>query len=418
MIESDFEHQADTPSATGPLVGISVLELGTIVNAPLATQHLGDMGADVIKIEPPEGDMARGTGPRRSERMGALYMNINRNKRGVVLDLKSDFGREALRRLVARSDVVLTSFRTSAAKRLGLTYAELSAINPQIIFCHAKGFSDDGVYAGKPAYDDVIQALSGLAHLQTIVSGEPRYVPTILADKIASLHAAYAVALALLHRERTGVGQAIDLPMFEIMAAFNTAEHLWGYAYEPPLAEMGYQPIRYASRRPFKTADGYLCVLPYSDTNWRRLFDEIGRSELMDDPRFASFKNRQANYEYVFGTLAELMLERSNAEWLALLQRADVPHAVVNSLEDLASDPHLQSVGFWELREHPTEGLMRVSRNPIRMSASPPSIRRLAPQLGEHTIEVLDEIGLLPEGSETETIEPAAGPTNPAEQPS
>jgi crotonobetainyl-CoA:carnitine CoA-transferase CaiB-like acyl-CoA transferase len=371
-----------------------VIEVGSIVFAPLATQHLGDMGADVIKIEPPEGDMARWIGPRRSDGMGAMFMNINRNKRSVVLDLKGEHGAEILRELAGSADAIVTSVRTAAAQRIDLSYESLSARNPRLVFCHAKGFSDDGAYAGKPAYDDVIQSLSGLADLQTIVGGEPRFVPTIMADKVSSLHAAYAVTLALLHRERTGRGQYIDLPMFEIMTAFNTSEHLWGYAFEPPLEDMGYKPIRRASRRPYKTTDGYLVVLPYSDQHWQRFFDASGRPELMDDPRFATFAERQANYDFVFGSLAQQLATRSTAEWIELLQHVDVPFAVVNGLEDLANDPHLQSVDFWELRDHPTEGRVRVARNPIEMSESPASIRRLAPRLGEHTEEVLHEMGI------------------------
>jgi crotonobetainyl-CoA:carnitine CoA-transferase CaiB-like acyl-CoA transferase len=378
---------------TGPLHGITVLECASIVLGPMTGQYLGDMGADVIKIEPPEGDMTRANGPRRSDGMGALFLNINRNKRSVVLDLKVPEGRSVLYRLVGRSDVFLHSVRAAAAARLGVTYPELRAQNERLVYCHLKGFSDHGPYGGKPAYDDVVQALSGLAMLQTVVTGEPRYMPTILADKVSAVHAAYAVALALFHRERTGQGQAVNVPMFETMASFNTIEHMWGYTFEPPLAAMGYEPVSTASRRPFATRDGYLSFLPYSDAQWRRFFELIGREDIIDDPRFTTWAGRQENVTLVWNEIAQQLSLRTNAEWNDLLEKADIPFAVVNSLEDLIDDPHLASLGFWQLVDDPEQGTMRVPSNPIDLSASPASTRRLAPRLGEHTVEVLGEMG-------------------------
>jgi crotonobetainyl-CoA:carnitine CoA-transferase CaiB-like acyl-CoA transferase len=378
----------------GPLDGVTVLEFGSIVFAPLTGQHLGDMGANVIKVEAPRGDLTRYIGPHRSEGMSALFLSCNRNKRSLVLDLKRAEARALLPRLVLGADVVINTIRTDQAERLGLSYAALAAHNPQLIFCHAMGFSDLGAYGGKPAYDDVIQALSGLAALQSVVAGEPRYVPSIIADKVAAVQAAYAIALALFHRSRTGRGQAIDIPMLETMVAFNTAEHLWGHAFEPPLADMGYVPVRYAMRRPFPTKDGHLAVLPYSDAQWRRFFEIIDRSSVMEDPRFATFAGRQQNHEFVWGEVADRLLERTTAEWLELLEHEDIPFARVNALEDLPNDPHLTSVDFWQLIEHPTEGMLRTTSNPVSLSDSPPSIRRLAPRLGEHTEEVLRELGI------------------------
>ncbi len=388
------EGTAGMDQAPGPLDGITVLEFGSIVFAPLATQHLGDMGADVIKVESPAGDLTRSIGPRRSDGMGALFLNCNRNKRSVVLDLKRAEDRELLPRLVQSADVLVHSIRTPAAERIGLSYAALSAYHPQLIFCHAKGFSDQGTYAGKPAYDDVIQALSGMAALQAVVAGEPRYVPSIIADKVAAIHAAYAIVLALLHRGRTGRGQEIDLPMLETMVAFNTAEHLWGHVFEPPLGEMGYEPVRYAMRRPYRTKDGHIAVLPYSDAHWRRFFNVVGKPEMMEDERFATFAARQQNHAVVWNEVAEQLARRVTADWVELFRREDVPFAVVNALEDLLTDPHLESVKFWEMVEHPTEGTLRVARNPIGMSASPPALRRPPPHLGQHTGEVLRELGV------------------------
>ena len=380
----------------GPLEGIQVLDLTSVVLGPMTAQYLGDMGADVIKVEPPEGDITRSIGARRSEGMGALFLANNRNKRSMVLDLKSEEGRAVLLTMAVRCDVLLHSVRAASAARLGLSYETLSARNPRLVYCHVKGFSDAGAYAGRPAYDDIVQALSGLAMLQTVAAGEPRYVPSIIADKITAVHAAYAITLALFHRERSGRGQSVGVPMMETMVAFNSAEHLGGCVFEPPEGRMGYEPVRQGMRRPFKTRDGWLCVLPYTDTNWRRFFELAERSELAADPRFATQRGRQKNLELVLGELAKQLATRSSSEWLALLNAADIPCAAVNDLEDLLSDPHLESVDFWKIVEHPTEGKLRLPANPIELSDSPPSIRRAPPRLGEHTAEVLRSFGYDP----------------------
>jgi crotonobetainyl-CoA:carnitine CoA-transferase CaiB-like acyl-CoA transferase len=298
--------------------------------------------------------------------------------------------------MAAKCDVLLHSVRAASAARLGLSYETLAARNPRLIYCHVKGFSDAGAYAGRPAYDDIVQALSGLAMLQTVAAGEPRYVPSIIADKITAVHAAYAITLALFHRERSGRGQSVGVPMMETMVAFNSAEHLGGCVFEPPEGRMGYEPVRQGMRRPFKTLDGWLCVLPYTDTNWQRFFELAERSELAADPRFATQRGRQKNLELVLGELAKQLATRSSSEWLRLLLDADIPCAAVNDLEDLLSDPHLESVDFWKIVEHPTEGKLRLPANPIELSASPPSIRRAPPRLGEHTAEVLRSFGYDP----------------------
>ena len=377
----------------GPLAGLRVLDLSSVVLGPMAAQYLGDMGADVVKVEPPEGDVTRMIGPRRSDLMGALFLANNRNKRSVVLDLKREPAREALRDLVRTSDVLLHSVRTPAAVRLGLDYESLSALNSRLVFCHLLGFSDSGAYAGRAAYDDIVQSLAGLAMLQKVPAGEPRYIPSILADKTTAVHAAYAIALALFARERTGRGQRVGVPMLETMVAFTAAEHLGGYIFEPPLGPMGYQPVRLGMRRPFKTTDGYLCFMPYTDGHWRRFLDLIDEPAIASDPRFMTMAGRQANIELVWAEVGRQLARRSNAEWLALIGQTDIPFAVLNELEDLIDDPHLESVGFWHMGEHPSEGLLRLPANPIEMSLTPPSIRRLPPRLGEHTAELLGELG-------------------------
>ena len=269
----------------GPLDGIRVLDLSTVILGPMTGQYLGDMGADVIKIEAPEGDVTRSIGPRRSDGMGALFLANNRNKRSVVLDLKTAAGQAALHRLAAGADVLLHSIRSDAAARIGLAYPALAAANPRLVYCHVRGFQDDGPYGGRAAYDDIIQALSGLAMLQKIAAGGPRYVPSIIADKVTAVHAAYAIALALFHRERTGQGQEVGVPMMETMVAFNMAEHLGGAVFEPAVGSMGYEPIRQGMRRPFPTRDGHLCLLPYTDRHWARFFELAARPDLAADPR-------------------------------------------------------------------------------------------------------------------------------------
>ncbi len=381
----------------GPLAGIRVVECSSIVLGPMTAQYLGDMGADVIKVESPDGDLTRRIGPQRSDHMAALFLGCNRNKRSVVLDLKDPAERVVLGDLVASSDVFVNSIRPAAAARIGLGYTDLAAEHERLVYCQVEGFGQDGPYAGRAAYDDIVQALSGLAVLQSVVAGEPRYVPSIIADKITGVHAAYAIALALFSRERTGRGQAVNVSMFETVAAFNLVEHLWGRAFEPPVAEMGYPPVVTAARRPFATRDGYLAVMPYTDRDWRRFYELIGREDRIADPRFVTLAGRQQNTALVWDDLKDQLASRSSSEWIALLEDEDIPFAAVNALEDLLSDPHLEKVGFWTYLEDRLDGTRRLPRNPIGLSGTPPSIRRLPPRLGEHTVEVLTELGMTPE---------------------
>lgn len=379
---------------TGALDGIRVLDLSSVVLGPMTAQMLGDLGADVIKVEAPEGDITRSIGPRRHEGMGALFMANNRNKRSIVLDLKQPKGQARLRAMAARSDVLLHSIRTPAAGRLGLSWAVLSALNPRLVLCHATGFAEGGPYAGRPAYDDIVQALSGLAMLQQVAAGEPRYVPSIIGDKVAAVHAALAIAVALFHRERSGLGQHVKVPMLETLVAFNAAEHLGGCIFEPPAGEMGYTPVRKALRRPFRTADGWICLLPYTDAHWKRFLEIAGRGDLAADPAWATLAGRQSHLDEVWASVATLLLERGNAAWLDSLLAADIPVAAVQDLEQLLDDPHLLATGFWEMHRHPTEGMLRLPASPLGLVATPPSIRRLPPRLGEHTAEVLREYSL------------------------
>jgi formyl-CoA transferase len=397
------------------LAGLRILDLATMVLGPLAAQHLGDMGADVIKVEPPEGDLMRFIGPRRHEAMGAFFLNNNRNKRSIVLDLKKPEALAILHDLVRTADVVLLSIRTSAAARLGVSYADLRTINPALIYCQVKGYSEAGPYAGRASYDDVGQAESGLASLHSVLTGEPRYSPNILADKITAMQAALAITTAIVHRLRSGEGQQVDVPMFETMVAFNTVEHLWGEVFVPPLGPPGYVPVSTASRRPFRTRDGhYICVLPYNEAHWRRFCAVVGDPALAADPRYASHAARQADQPGFWSEVGRRVAERDCEDWLAALTAADVPCGRVNAIGDLLADPHLEAIGFWQQVEHPSEGRLRTTATPFTLSASPPPAPRPAPRLGEHSGEILRGLGL----SEARIAELAAsGALGPAAQP-
>ncbi|HYB42999.1 MAG TPA: CoA transferase [Candidatus Methylomirabilis sp.] len=380
----------------GPLDGVRVLDCTSVVLGPWAAQQLGDLGADVIKIEPPEGDTTRQLGPRRHPGMAAFYLGCNRSKRSLVLDLKQEAGLRALFRLAESADVLMHNFRSEPAARLGVSYEAFEAINPRLIYLATYGYREAGPSHNKAAYDDIIQAGSGLAWLQTAVAETPRYMPTIVADKTSSSGVLSAVLAALYARERTGRGQAVEVPMFETLVAFVMVEHLYGESFVPPADTAGYKRILNPQRRPYATKDGYLAILPYTDGHWREFCNLVGRPELLDDARFTSIANRLANVEAYYATIGGIAATRTNAEWLALLETSNVPHGPVNSLETLLDDPHLAASGFWKLVDHPSEGTLRMTDIPPRFSRTPAEIRRLPPRLGEHSVEVLSEAGFTP----------------------
>jgi crotonobetainyl-CoA:carnitine CoA-transferase CaiB-like acyl-CoA transferase len=387
--------------AAAPLDGIRVVDLTSIVLGPYATQILGDLGADVIKVESPEGDVLRGTEPARSPRMGAVFMNTNRNKRSVALDLKQPAARDALTRIVATADVFVHSLRPQAAARLGIAAPELMAVNPRLIHCSAWGFGSGGPYADRPAYDDIIQAASGMADLPRRQGGDgapPALAPTIMADKTAGLHVVYAILAALFERERTGRGQEIEVPMFEALASFVLLEHLAGAGFEPPQA-IGYDRVLAPHRRPYATRDGFITVLPYTTRQWQAFFATAGRPDMIDDPRVTDPGTRSRNVGALYAMIAEVMPERATAEWMALMEEADIPATPIQTLEGLMEDPHLRATGFFVAYDHPSEGRLRTTAPPVRFAGqadvAPP--RRPPPRLGEHTAEVLAEAGLTPD---------------------
>ena len=386
---------------SGPLAGVRIVDCTTVVLGPWAAQQLGDLGADVIKIEPPDGDTTRQLGPMRNPDMGAFYLAVNRNKRSIVLDLKQEAARRVLSRLAENADVLLHNYRPQAARRLGMSYETFRAINPGLIYVATYGFGAGGPYGDKPAYDDIIQAASGVAAAQASLIGEPRYVPTIVADKTSSMTVLAAVLAALYHKARTGEGQAVEVPMFESMAAWVMVEHLYGETFVPALETIGYKRILNPYRRPFKTQDGFLAILPYTDQNWRDFFALAKRQDLLDDPRYKTLGTRLKHIEKLYEELGKIALTRTNADWLAELDRLNIPAMTVNTLDALLQDPHLEAVGFWQLVEHPTEGALRLPGIPARYGSTPASIRRLPPRLGEHSVEVLHEAGFRREEIDT-----------------
>ncbi len=376
----------------GPLAGVKVIDLTTVVMGPFATQILAELGAEVIKIEAPDGDNMRDVGPMRSAGMGHIHMHANRGKRDIVLDLKKPAGRDVVTRLLPTADVLIYNVRPQAMARLGLSYEDVREVNPRIVYVGAYGYSQRGVRAGQAAYDDLIQASTGIPWLMARDgASEPRYVPINFADRVTGLHAVYAVTAALFHRERTGRGQSVEVPMFEAVSHFVLGDHLAGLSYRPPQGGSGYERLRH--RRPYRTSDGYLCVLVYNGKQWTRFFEAIGRSEMMNDPRFSNHASRASNIEEIYDLLADILKSRTTAEWVQLLENADIPVAPMNRVDDLLADVHLTGSEFFVEETHPTEGDMYAMRTPTGWSDSVPEAPTPAARLGEHSEQILIELG-------------------------
>jgi crotonobetainyl-CoA:carnitine CoA-transferase CaiB-like acyl-CoA transferase len=375
----------------GPLNGIKVIDLTTAVLGPLATQLLGDLGADVVKIESPAGDDMRNLGPARHPGMSAMFLNLNRNKRSVVLDLKQSVDHAALLRLIAGADVLVHNMRPQAATRLKISYSDLAAGNPRLIYASACGYSEASPDRDRPAFDDIMQGATGIAGAFLRSDGQPRYAPFLVADKVVGHVLASAIGFALLERAGSGVGQEVKVPMFETMVSFNLVEHLWGGVFDPPMHGLGYSRIFVPERRPFQTKDGFICVTATTDQQWRRLFLSVGHPELADDERFATMAKRTFHFAEAYQYLRTAMLERPTTEWKAIFDLADLPNGPANSLDDLLADPHLNQSGFFQTYEHPTEGSLRATAVPVIYSRSPGGLSRPPPRLGEHTKELLVE---------------------------
>ena len=376
-----------------PLEGVRVIDLTTIVSGPYATLLLADLGADVVKIESPTGDLARDLGPHVNDAMGAVFLNCNRNKRSVVLDLATDDGRSTLKALTDRADVFVTNMRPDALRKCGADADTLCADHPALVHCTVRGFGSGGPYADLPAYDDVAQAVSGIAAQQEWVAGEPQYVASAVGDKVAGLTAAFAIAAALHGRTVTGKGSAIEIPMAETLTAFGLVEHQWGRVFEPPRGEARYPRMSSPLRRPFRTADGWISVVVYSDQNWERFFTLIGMPHLADEPRFASLARRTEHLDELYTLVGEHLRSATTAEWFERLRDAGIPAAPYNRVDDLFDDPHLRAVGFFEECEHPTEGSLVQYVTPIRFDGERLPLGKPAPRLGADTAEILGSLG-------------------------
>lgn len=383
-----------TASRTGgPLGRLRVLDLTSVVMGPYCTQILADLGAEVIKLESPGGDTLRVIGPGKHPKSGGTFLNLNRGKKGLVVDLQQPAGREVCLRIASDCDVLIHSIRPQAIERLGLGYQAISAVRPDIIYCNLFGFSRDGCYAGRPAYDDIIQAMSGLAALQTALSEKPQFMGTVVADKVGALTGVYAILAAVIHRMQTGEGQELDVSMFEAAVSFVMAENLGGAAFRPPLGRAMYSRVIAPQRRPFRTRTDDIAVMVYTDAHWRRFAEVAGLQHLLDDPRFVGLGERTRNTEAFYAVVQDVLLQRDAAEWLAMLFELDIPAARIQSPDDLFEDPHLQQSGFFQPVDAGEHGTLQLPGTPVRFGRSPAGFDRAGPALGEHTRELLGAHG-------------------------
>ncbi len=379
--------------AKGALAGVRVLDLTSVVLGPLATQILGDYGADVIKIEGLEGDLTRTTGVALHPGMGSGFISINRNKRSIALDLKTAAGKEVLRRLVTGADVLVHNMRVAAIEKLGFGYRAVAELRPDIVYCAATGFGQDGPDRDKPAFDDIIQAACGLVSLNSLGREQPEYAPTLVADKTTGMAVVNAVLAALFHRERSGRGQYVEVPMLETMVAFMLSEHLGGLTFDPAPAKAGYARLLTGGRRPAPTRDGYVAILPYTGEHWSAFFDAAGRADLAQKYGSCDRQARNAQIVEMYRDMAEATRQRTTSEWMEICAAQDIPATPIYALDDLPDHPHLKAVGLFQRAEHPSEGTIRYLKPPTRFAASPASVRYPAPLLGQHTREILGEAG-------------------------
>lgn len=396
----------------GPFAGVRVLDLTSVVFGPYATQILGDFGADVIKVEGPKrgergegGDTMRYSGETPVEGLGPIFMNLNRNKRSICLDLARGEDRQLLDHLIRETDVFVSNIRMDGLRRLGLDYENVACVRPDIIYAHAAGYDSSGPDASLPAYDDLIQARAGMADIATRrgLGEEPRYEPSIIADKVCGLFLAQAIMAALFHREKTGEGQAIEVPMLETFTSFLLIEHSSAQTFVPPVGDWGYRRVLSQHRRPYPTKDGYIAILPYSTEQWEVIFAFLGRKgAILEDLRYNTDSARSSNIEHLYELLATLSPTRTTAEWVELLKELKVPHSRVQTLDELRSDPQLQAVNLFQQREHMLAGPYIAMRPPVKFSKSPASIRRDPPGLGEHSAEIAAETGRCPGSAKSE----------------
>ncbi len=401
MPDTEMTDRSAGPSSapTGPLVGVRVIDLATVVMGPYACQILGDLGADVIKVESPRGDSARNSVPTRHPGMGALALNVNRNKRSVVLDLKSDQGSADLHRLLGDADVLVTNMRPGALKRLGFDYSSLAEQYPALVYCSAQGFRSDSDLADRAAYDEIVQAASGLTDLMRRATGSANYVPTILADKVCALTIVYSVLAAVVSQRASGVGQHVEVPMTDTMLAFNLVEHLGGQTFEPPVGPTGFYRSLRNGHAAVQTKDGWACILPYSEKNVRDFFIASGHADLNDDPRFSTWATVLQDMSQLYAEIARIAPERETADWERLCAGHSIPMSPVLEVEQVTESEYVRDGHLLDVAQHPTEGGYRSIGIPMRFSGTPAAVTRPAPTLGQHNDEVL--------GSERTTTEQA-----------
>ncbi|MFO1188297.1 MAG: CoA transferase [Alphaproteobacteria bacterium] len=379
---------------SGPLSGIRVIDTCSVFYGPFAAQILGDLGADVIKVEPLTGDTSRRLGRAHHDDMSAHFLNFNRNKRAVALDLTQAEGRAVLARLVEKADVFMLNLRRKPAAKLGIGYADIARVNPRIVYCACIGYGHRGRYRDRPAYDDLIQGVTGIAaQLGRHLGTDPRYVPTPIADKTSAVYAALAVSSALVHRAKTGEGQEIEVPMFETLTAYTMIDYIYGLTFVPPIGGAGYERTMSPYRRPYKTKDGHICALCYTDRHWQRFFVGVERPDLAADSRFKTLDQRTAHIDELYSTFEKILVARTTAEWFDFFEKADIPVAPLLRGEDLFDDPHVKDVGLFSQVDHPTEGRVWQINVPLDFAKTPAGVRRQAPNFAEHSVEVLREHG-------------------------
>jgi crotonobetainyl-CoA:carnitine CoA-transferase CaiB-like acyl-CoA transferase len=378
---------------SGPLSGIKVLDLTSVLMGPYCTLLLGDLGAEVIKVESTKGDSTRYIGPARNKGMGSLFLQLSRNKKSIVLDLKTEKGKEIVLKLASEADVFIHSMRPQAIEKLGLSYEEIFRVNKRIIYCGTFGYHKDGPYGSKPAYDDIIQGVSGLVAAQEEMTGIPQYMATVLADKTTGLMASNAIMAALYNREQSGEGQNIEVPMFETMISYTLMEHSYGMTFNPPLGTSMYPRVTSKYRKPYRTRDGYISVMIYNDKHWESFFKISGYLHLLEDERFSNITTRTKHIDEIYQMIEDIIETKSTNEWLSIFEKADIPAMPVKKPEELLHDPHLEKVGFFRKVIHPSEGEIIDMDFPVRFSKTQADVRSYAPQLGEHSEKIIADLG-------------------------
>ena len=376
-----------------PLEGVKVLDLTTVIMGPFTTQVLGDFGADIIKIEDPDGDMTRDIGPSKTSKMSSMFLGVNRNKRSLVLNLKKPEAKVALWKLIEGADIIVHNIRPQKIAALGFDPDTVLSKNPKIIYVGLHGYREDGPYGGLPAFDDVIQGQSGIAGAFETRDGKASLVPTVMADKSVGLMASTGLLAAYIQRLKTGKGSYLEVSMFEGMVGYTLIEHHYGATFVPPLDQIGYPRALSSNRKPYKSADGYICILPYTNQQWINFFKIIKRPELLKDKRYSSVKERSKDINFLYEIVGQSVINKTNKEWTELLKKYEIPHGLVNRLENLKDDPHLKELNFFRPYNHPTEGALEVPDSAFRFNRESLPVRRHQPKLGEHSNDILKEAG-------------------------